>query len=237
MPDQSSAPMPPGSTPRPGLSGDQPAGGRGDPQRAHAVVAVRDRDDAGGDRGRAAPGAAGGRAGGVPRVAGDRAGRVGGRVEAQLRHPGDPDARPRRPRAAGRRPGGPPVAGTGRPAAEPSVTTSPATATLSLTATGTPARGSRDRSGDASTAAASASAASRRTTRKAPIRGLDRRQVVEVGADDLDGRRARPSGPGRRSRWRGDRPAGPGAEPGRPPLASMARTVAAAADTFRGSRG
>src|SRR5438309_1965701 len=60
--------------------------------------------------------------------------------------------------------------GPGECAREPTVITSPATATLSFTATGTPASGRVARSGAASTAAASVSAASSRTTRKAPIR-------------------------------------------------------------------
>ncbi len=55
-------------------------------------------------------------------------------------------------------------------AGDPSVQASPATSTLSLIATGTPASGSEARSGAASTAAASANAASARTTRNAPIR-------------------------------------------------------------------
>lgn len=52
-------------------------------------------------------------------------------------------------------------------AADPLRSGSPATAMLSFTATGTPARGSTGRSGRASTAAASASAAAARTTTNA----------------------------------------------------------------------
>ena len=68
------------------LESDQPAAGRGDPERAGAVAAVGDRHRAGRDqRGRAAAGAADA-ALEVPRVAG-RPGpqRLGGEAEAELR--------------------------------------------------------------------------------------------------------------------------------------------------------
>ena len=73
------------------LDADQPAARRGDPDRAHAVVAVRDRHGPGCDRRRGAAGRPARRAVGVPRVAGDAEDRVGGAEDAQLRDRGQPD--------------------------------------------------------------------------------------------------------------------------------------------------
>src|SRR5699024_7534117 len=60
-----------GHHPRAGLDGHQTAGGGGDAQRAHPVVAHRQRDHPGGDGGGRPAGRAARGAGQVPRVAGD----------------------------------------------------------------------------------------------------------------------------------------------------------------------
>ena len=70
------------------LDADQAAAGRRDPDRAQPVVAVRERNHAGGDgRGRPARGTAR-RVAPVPRVAGRAEGTVGDAEQAQLRHLG-----------------------------------------------------------------------------------------------------------------------------------------------------
>ena len=138
------------------LDPDQPAAGRRDADGPHAVVSVRHRHGAGGNGGRRSTRRTAGGAVEVPRVAGDAVRRVGGPVDAQLGNAGDPDDHRRRHRAAVARPRGRAAGGPGFVPAEPIRIGSPATATLSLTATGTPASGSWKRSTRASTASASA---------------------------------------------------------------------------------
>src|SRR5256714_40470 len=70
-----------------GLDADQAAAGGRDAYRAEAVVAVRDRDQAGRDRRRGAAGRAAGGPIGTPRVAGDRGLVVRGPPEPELGHP------------------------------------------------------------------------------------------------------------------------------------------------------
>jgi hypothetical protein len=82
-------PDPGGDDAAPGLEGDQPAGRGGQAEGSHAVVAVRERNAAGGHRRRAATRASGGGPRGVPGVAGDGAGAVGRGVEAELGDVGD----------------------------------------------------------------------------------------------------------------------------------------------------
>src|SRR4051795_3461480 len=120
-------------------------------------------------------------------------------------------------------------AGTSGAASEPSVQTSPATSTLSLIATGTPARGKEPRRAEPSTAAASASAACLRTTRKAPMR---------ASTAAMWSRWARTTSTARSSPARtrsaisvAGRPTTAGARTA--PLASMTANLTAAADTFR----
>ena len=154
----------------PRLQRDQPAGRRRQPERAHAVVAVRERHRAGGDGRGAAPGAARRRPGGVPGVAAHGSGTVRGGVEAQLGSPRDADhdraglAQPRdhrvvlrlgpvRCRRENRR---------CRPPRRRPRCPSPRS--------GTPASGRANRVSAVSIACASASAISRRTTRNAPTR-------------------------------------------------------------------
>ena len=138
MPDQLSAPISAGTTPRPGLSVTSPqaaAGRRSEPmpslpwasgtQPAATAAALPPELPRRG-------------AGGVPGVAAHRARAVGGAVEAELGHAGDADddraglAQPGDHGVVARSPGRRLLAG------DPSVQTSPATATLSLTAIGTP---------------------------------------------------------------------------------------------------
>ena len=109
MPDQSSAPMLAGHDARPGLERDETAGGRGEPQRAHPVVAVGQRHGAGGHRGRTAARGARRRPRGVPGVAGDRAGSVGHGIDAELGRAGDAHDH----RAGGAQPGHDRVVGRG----------------------------------------------------------------------------------------------------------------------------
>ena len=94
-------------------------------------------------------------------------------------------------------------------AGDPSVQTSPATATLSLTAMGTPASGRANRVRAVSIACASASAAVPPDHPERADPGVDRVDVGQVGADDVDRRHlARPDEPGDLGGRQPDRPGG-----------------------------
>ncbi len=163
MPDQESAPSCAGTTPRPGLRVTRPhaaAGSRSEPSPSlpwasgtppDATAAALPPDEPAGDSAVSQ---------------GLRLTVPGPSVVANT-HSSGTRVRPTTtaPAARSRATTGWSAAAGGPPTTAPSVVTSPATATLSLTATGTPASGSRARSGRASTSAASASAASVRSTR------------------------------------------------------------------------
>ena len=91
MPDQSSNPMSAGTTPRPGLSVTRPQAAAGRRREPMPSLPWASGTLPGGDRRRAAAGAAGRRPRGVPGVAADGARAVGRGVEAELGRPGDAD--------------------------------------------------------------------------------------------------------------------------------------------------